>query len=347
MSTGRQVSFVNPLGDASWDARVAALPGATVFHGAAWTRCLSDTYGFSPCHAVMREGGDVVAVQPLMEVRKLAGRPCGVALPFTDACPALAREGAQRIELLDAIVREAGRRGWARVELRGPVADSRAIPSACFCEHEVVLGPSEDDHLARCHSSVRRAVRKASSSGLRAECGVGDVDVAAFYRLLTVTRRRHGLPPPPRAFLDAIRRHLLATGDGTIVTVRREDRAVAAALFLRWGRSGLFKFGASAGEGREVRANDFALLEGFRWCRAAGCERVSLGRSAVRQAGLLRFKRGWAGVESPLDYHSFDLDAGRFVAGRGDAAGWYTHVFRRLPIPLLQWAGRVLYRQAA
>lgn len=347
MNTVCQVTFVDPRDEPSWDAQVAGLPGATVFHGSAWARCLCETYDFAPCYAVLRDGSALVAAQPLMEVRKVGGRVCGVALPFTDACPVVAHDARDRAVLVAAIQQEALLRGWRRVEFRGPVDKGGATVSARYCLHEVDLGVSEDDLRARCNPSVRRALRKAVATGLHARCGSDADDVAVFYRLLTKTRRRHGLPPPPRAFLEAIWRNLLVPGNGTIVTVWKDGRSLAAAVFLRWGRVGLFKFGASEAEGLEWRPNDLAMMEGFRWCRAAGCTRVSLGRTASGQEGLLRFKRGWAAAESPLDYHTYDAEKGAFIAGHGERTGWYTPVFRHLPLPLLQWAGRVLYRQAA
>src|SRR5690242_11180914 len=79
---------VNPLEDSSWDARLAATPGASFFHGTPWIRVLVDTYGFNPVFFVQ---GDEAArsIVPLMEVDSwLTGRR-GVALPFTDECAPL------------------------------------------------------------------------------------------------------------------------------------------------------------------------------------------------------------------------------------------------------------------
>ena len=142
MNSARQVTFVDPREQPAWDAQVAGLPGAGVFHGAAWARCLCETYEFKPCYAVIRDGRALLAAQPVMEVHHMPGRVRGVALPFSDACPAVARDARDRAVLVAAIQQEALLRGWRRVEFRGPVHDAGAAVSARYRVHEVVLGIS-------------------------------------------------------------------------------------------------------------------------------------------------------------------------------------------------------------
>ena len=108
----------SPLDLPDWDDQVSTLAGATIFHSAAWTRVLVDAYGYTPRFLVCRDGRQLRAVLPLMEVESwLTGRR-GISLPFTDLCPALGpREDAAALEAAAlALARE---RRWRYVEFRG------------------------------------------------------------------------------------------------------------------------------------------------------------------------------------------------------------------------------------
>ena len=49
-------------------------------------------------------------------------------------------------------------------------------------------------------SNTRRAVRRAEREGLTYECGRSEPLVSQFFDLLRLTRRRHAVPPQPRAW---------------------------------------------------------------------------------------------------------------------------------------------------
>lgn len=343
--------MVSPLDYPQWDEWVGAWDEATSFHSSAWCRTLVETYGYRPCYAIMKEeGGSLRAVLPMMEVRGMGGRRRGVSLPFTDVCGMLVRNGHDGVLLMDAIRGAARLQGWRTIEFRGAMpADEKSspIPAISFVTHTVDLGGTEDELWNRCRPAVRRAIRKAREAGLEVECGSGDDFVNAFYYLFTLTRRRHGLPPPPRDFFRSFQRHMLQSGAGTVVMARRKGEPVAASIFLCFGGHALFKYGASDHRYQGDRPNDLVMWEGLRWCRGQGCHAMSLGKTRTVQEGLRRFKMGWGGNEDNLDYFVYDVSENKYVVCRDEVDGWYNVVFRRMPLPMLRWAGRLLYPYAA
>jgi len=60
------VARVNPIERADWDALLAAYPGFSFFHGAAWAKVLAGTYGYAPGYFLLQEAGAVRALLPLM-----------------------------------------------------------------------------------------------------------------------------------------------------------------------------------------------------------------------------------------------------------------------------------------
>ena len=155
------------LTDPAWLDFVAAASEATVFHLAAWTRVLADTYRYrAVALATVDEQGRVTAGAPLARVRRFSGA-AWVSLPFSDHCPPLALDRASLGRLAAALA------GWTAshgvpVEVRG------ALPAVPGCQNVVVgvrhvLALDRDvDALRKCLSEThRRRLRQAEQSGLQ------------------------------------------------------------------------------------------------------------------------------------------------------------------------------------
>jgi len=169
-----------------------------------------------------------------------------------------------------------------------------------------------------------------------------------FCYLNELTRKHHGLPPQPRRFFKKFREYLLARGLGIVVLGKYGGRTVAASIFLRFGESGLYKYGASDRKWQQLRANDLVMWEGIRWCQQQGCKKITFGRTSATNDGLRRFKAGWGTREYLVPYIKFDFHRGTFVSDRDRAeSGWHRHVFRVLPVFLSKIVGELFYRYAA
>lgn len=342
------VDIVDPRREPDWDARVSSWPEASVFHSSGWTHALTEGFDSRPCYLVLRNGRDLRAVLPMMETKMWFRGTHAASLPFSDYCSALVRGPADLGRLVDAALSVARTRRWRSVEFRGPL-DVRADGHAAleYLVHEIDLQVSPEQQWQGLRPDVRRAIKKAQAAGFEMATGHDERALREFYWLHSLTRRRHGLPPQPGRFFAAVKRHLLDRGYGSIILVRRNERPVAAALFLRFGVRALFKFGASDEHDLADRPNDLALWEGINWCRSQGARFLSLGKTHRDHEGLRRFKRGWGTSEFRLPYYRYNPRCDAFESGRDWLAGWHNHVFRRLPVPVLQWTGNLLYRQAA
>jgi hypothetical protein len=340
------MEFVDPRLLPKWDEMVGRLEGATIFHTAAWARVLAESYGCEPVY-FREESPGGVAVLPMMHVRSIFTGRRGVSLPFTDAVAALGPADKAR-GMVEASLKFGRGRRWKTAEFRGgrPFGED-AKPSAGFLTHAIDLSASEDELFARLNSSTRRAVRKAQESGVRVETGSDRRAMRGFCRLNALTRREHGLPPQPALFFGALRRLVLDRGMGFVATATLGDKPVAASVFLHFGGSAVFKFGASDRRHQSVRAGNLVMWEGILACKGAGCRALSLGRTDLEHEGLIRFKRGWGGVESMLNYYAYDLDRCALTASQNRVSGFHNAIFKRLPLPLLRLAGEVMYRHAA
>jgi len=339
---------LNPLELPDWDARVAALPGAGFFHTAAWARVLHATYGYSPYYLASPATGPLRSVLPLMEVASWLTGQRGISLPFTDTVEPLGCDADSFPALWSAALDLARERGWKYLECRGGKQWLAAAPaSTSFLNHWLPLATGESALFAGFDEAVRRAVRKAEQSGLTVEFSQNLESMQAFYRLLGLTRRRHGVPPQPFPFFANIQEHVLAKNHGWIVLARQGAVPVAGAVFFHSGRTALYKFGASDDAFQHLRANNLVMWHAIQRYAREGFARLDFGRTSLGNEGLRKFKLGWGAQEEQVDYLRYDLRQSAFVTARDEATGWHNRLFRALPLPLSRLAGALLYRHIA
>jgi hypothetical protein len=168
-----------------------------------------------------------------------------------------------------------------------------------------------------------------------------------FCRLNALTRRAHGLPPQPSSFFANLHRLVIGQDSGVVVQALVNGRLAAASVYLRRDERAIYKYGASDKRFQNLRVNDVVMWEAIRWLATRGCTSMSMGKTAMENVGLRRFKQGWGAEETELRYFKYDIRAGKLVEDRDAVAGWHNALFRMMPGPLSRLAGAVLYRHIA
>ncbi len=338
------IQIINPLTHAGWDDVVRSFPSGSFFHSAAWGEVLHRSYGYRPFYFAGSAGKEIVTVVPVMEVRSLLTGKRGVSLPFTDFCQPLEKGGVPWDRVFAEVVKRGKERGWSSLELRGSAEGLRsARPSAAFRGHGLKLGDDPERLLAGFHESTRRSIKRAIKSGVKVEISGSPESVKHFYRLHTLTRRRHGLPPQPYRFFEKLQEIVLSRAMGFVLLARFEDQPVAAAVFCHFGRGGIYKYGSSDLSFQHLRPNNLILWEAIKWFSQKGFATLSFGRTDWENEGLHRFKSGWGTTTTTVNYYRYDLRRGAFMEDQKRMRGWYKQIFRRLPQPVLNRVGALLY----
>src|SRR4030095_10554900 len=194
---------------AEWDAHVRLFSDAGFFHASPWMQVLQTSYGFRPVGLLFRRGTVVIGMIPFVEVSsRFTGRR-GVSLPFSDECPPLALKGKSG-SLLFPLIEFLRTQRWDFFEIRGSNDHLRAeVPSVSFYGHTVKFPENEEGLLQRFQGRARTAVPKSQALGVVVESGASLESLRQFHRLYCLTRQRHGLPPQPFSFFEAIHRHVL------------------------------------------------------------------------------------------------------------------------------------------
>lgn len=337
-------AFASPLDQPDWDVWLGAFEGATSFHSAGWARSLVEAYGHVPRYLVRTQHGRGQALSPIMECGTWPGRRCGVSLPFTDACSAIASPGnPDSSDLLSAALELGTRRRWSFYQWNTSEVLPGLAPSVAYHAHRINLAPGGDALFAGLEGSTRRAVRKAQASGVVVEFLEGPTAAAEYYRLHCLTRKRHGQPPQPWRFFASLGRNVLTGNRGFVAVARFENRIVAAAMFLVFGTSAAYKFAASDDRFQHCRAGNLVLWEGIRRLVAQGCRSLDLGRTSFDNEGLRRFKLGWGAEERPLYSYRLRIPDRTVIPMRDAAHAWHTGILRQFPVPILRLAGELIY----
>lgn len=345
------LSAIDPLQDSRWSAFIANHPCASVFHTRGWLEALSRTYGFrpeaytsSPSMGVLTDAFLFVPIHSWLTGRRI------VSLPFSDHCAPLCSFPEALAPILTHLRTALDRDKSKYVELRlvdGEFA-SQAIrcgfgPARSYYLHRVDLRPGLDDIFGSLDKdSVQRRIRRAERAALIEKCGRSEQLLKEFYKLLIMTRKRHGAPPQPYSWFRNVLDCMGDLAEIRMVCAGRD--APAAAIFtLRFKSSVVYKYGCYDERFKHLGVMPLLLWRAIENAKAKGATEFDLGRSDESNAGLVAFKSKWAKDPSRLVYWRYP--AVPLPSSRED---WKVKgaqlLFARSPGSVLTAAGRMLYR---
>jgi hypothetical protein len=271
----------------------------------------------------------------------------GISLPFTDACEPLYQNPDSLRWLISETRALALKRHWGFIEHRsGDGFPTVEKPSISYYSHTLVLVKNTQKLFQQCSASTRRAKRKAEKAGLTVARSQSLESLAAYYRLHSLTRQRHGLPPQPWRFFESLHRHVISPGNGSIFLALDQNarQPIAGAVFLHQGLNALYKFGASDHRFQLQRPSNLVMWKAIEWLAQNAYQKLDFGRTSLGNEGLRHFKRGWGASEKTVSYYRIDPKSNRIDIQSDQTNGWHIRFFRALPIPLAQLAGQLLYR---
>lgn len=337
-----------PLPDPRWPEFLDRHPAATVFHTPGWLEALRLTYGYEPgLLTTAGLGEELTNGLPFCRIRSwLTGRRT-VSLPFSDHCGVLAAGEEDAACLVAALQRDVVAGGARYVELRPltPPSDSLGWqPSERFCLHQLDLRPGLDQIFHSLHKNcVQRKIRRAERERLRCVEGVSQPLLAAFHRLLVLTRRRHNLPPHPMAWFTNL---AACMGPMLKVSIALNDQEpVAGILTLRFKSTVVYKYGCLDRGFANLGGMHLLLWKTIQDAKREGLLALDLGRSDWDDPGLTGFKDRWGARRSVLTYWRYPAPhaPGRLVKSAAFVA---RQLLARSPDPVLIAAGKLLYRHA-
>jgi hypothetical protein len=290
--------------DPAWKRFITEQPEAVIFHHPAWAQLLAESYGYRPFLISLSDfNGNIQAGLPFIEVSNLVTRRSWVSLPFTDYCvPLYINIDAQK-RLYHRLVHLTHQSGIPGIEVRWGFSESKMMNSTNpYYLAKISLDPDLDEMFQQIHHSHRRNVRYARNHGVRVEFGFSHEHIYKYYELHVQTRKRQGVPVQPWRFFELLEEFLIRQGLGFVLLAYLGRECLAGAVFLHWGQTLTYKYGASRVDGLALRPNHLIFWEAIQW----GCENnykiMDLGRTDIGNTGLRDFKKRWGAEETPLSY---------------------------------------------
>lgn len=336
------IETLHPLEDRRWQPFIEASRDATIFHHRDWLSLLHEQYGY-PIRAVCVVGPrrELIAAVPFAHVRSRLTGTRLVAIPFSDLCGPVTRDGeSEAVGVLIESIRRQHDLDGVDLEIRAPIS-GLGRPGTRFYHHTVTLEPDVEAVRRRFDANVRRRVSKAQREGVEVFRATGRGALDEFYRLHLVTRRRIGVPVQPKRF---VRRFvaLFEKGLGFVLIARFRDQTIAANVFLSFNGVLIGKYNASDPSHLSKGPNNAMLMEAIRWGCRNGYRIFDLGRTDPDNDGLRLFKCGWGADECLLAYTHLSrhgLDASRHAV-----PPFARLVLRRSPPVVGRVVGATLYK---
>lgn len=378
---------LDPLRDPRWPVLLARHPQASLFHSPGWLGALRRTYGYEPVAFTTSAPGQPLEngivfcrVDSWLTGSRL------VSLPFSDHCHPLVEKSEDAAALYEEIERELAREKYRYVELR-PLAVNGAGPASCsaglqpgvpgctglkagttsgawalsdrgpflaqskeYRFHKVDLRPDLHTLYGNFHKScIRRKIQRAERERLAYESGRSEAILEKFCHLLSLTRRRHGLPPQPMAWF---RNLIECLGESLTIRIASKDRLpIAGILTLVYKDTLVYKYGGSDAGYHKLGGMPLLFWKAIQEGKQQEASEFDLGRSDLDNPGLSAFKEHLGAARCPLTY--FRLASGRPAARRELASGGRLAqcgariaraAVEHVPGSLAQMAGDVLYR---
>ncbi len=337
---------INPLLEPHWDEMLLANNQHSFFHSAAWAKALSSSYGFKPVYFAAIENNVIETLVPFMEINTRLMPKKGVSLPFSDFSePIVAIDNK---DIMDRILDFGALSKWKTLEIRGAVPSlASRTASAEFYNHQLALQPDPSEVFKGFSNGNKGNVKKALRARLDTSISTSMESLKAFFRLHSLTRKRHGAPPQPFSFFEKIHAHILQKGCGFIVLAFYEKRPIAGAMFFHFGTMAVYKYSASDISFQNLRANNLVMWEAIQWFCKNHIVKMVMGRTEMDNEGLRYYKSGWGAKEEILQYYKYNFATKGFEAPSATVPAFYTTIFKKLPVPILNAVGSLVYKYVA
>ncbi len=344
-----RVLHVDPRIDQRWARLVALSPDATLFHSPQWLRAVSNTYGLQPVASLLCDGESTIAGTVSARIEDPRGTRL-VSFPFSDFMDPLV-DSREQWRLLAASVLAEPLPFHMRIRRGRWLLDDVELQAEAIGYWHAVDVRAEDAQWSALSGSARRNIRRARECGLTVEVSSTLEQVRTFFDLhRQVRKQKYHLLPQPWAFFEQLHAIFEPEQRLHVLLARHGQVPVGGILAITWGDTLYYKFNASALGELKVRPNDLLAWEAIGLARRLGLARLDFGFSDADQPGLVRYKRKFATVESPVHRVTRTVGSPQPNAeafGRDLTALTAVLTDPRVPDDLTEAAGALLYRYFA
>jgi hypothetical protein len=286
------------------------------------------------------------AIIPIVYINSWLTGKRAISLPFSDFCEPLFSTDFDSKDLINSVIHTCKKDGMKSLEFRAskPGFPFQSQKFRTDFRQTLKLNKNENELLKSFSENTRRNIKKAAKEKLTLQIINDFSGLKLFYEMMCETRKKHGLPPQPFSFFNNIFKLIISTGHGDILFAVKDNTHIASAIYFKFGKKLLYKFGASYSDYYDLRGNNFVMWEAIKKYTLEGFEEFDFGRTETENEGLRRFKLGWNAEESLIYTTRYDLRKNAFLSASTKTHGIHNTIFNRSPIILLKLIGNTLYK---
>ena len=323
-----------------WDKYLQDRPTENFFYRIGWLKVVQRTYGHRPLYLMATFENEVCGILPVFLVSvPMFGRYLA-SDAFTSYGGVYADDEEIELSLMEKGAGLASSYKGSYLEIKNTKSISSLSKPWCrksdYCTMIVDLGVGANKIWKGWHPETRRNVRKATKAGLHVEQGSHLLD--DFYRLVTLTMRRHGTPVHSKKFYQNILQEF--PDDVTIYVVKLFEQPVATSLTVSF-KTCIHSFvGASDAEFFKLKPNDLLYWEIIQHASNQGFRYLDFGRSSW-ESGTFRYKMHMGAKPQPL-YYDYYLNRRKTVPHIHQDNKRYrlaTEIWQRLPLGITRVLG--------
>lgn len=297
---------IDPLTDLRWPELLQRDDRAGIFHTPSWLEALRRSYGYVP--TVVTDSPPGHSLEGGIALCRINSWLTGtrlVSLPFSDHCEPLIDQPAALTELISFLCQMLKQERLKYIELRPLSYSGHNQAGLCeaesFCFHTLDLRPSLSALFCNLHkNSFQRKIRRAEREKLTYERGNSLELATKFYSLFTMTRKRHGLPPPPFLWIRTLLHCLGPASEIRIIS--KDGHPVAGMLTLTYKNTITYKYGGFDARFNKMGGTAFLFWRMITEAKADGIHTLDLGRCDLANDGLIRYKDRLGSKKSLITY---------------------------------------------
>ena len=351
----KQVGWLRPEHMPQWDAFVGNHPFGWISHLSVWKKILESSFRHIKGHFIAIWDDDtnqILAGLPIYTVKSWLTGNRLVSVPFLTHCEALISSPRDMNKLLPPILNLYKEINASYIKLitwrsASLIREPRMGISRGYKHHYITLGSSPDDLKKKFHkTSVRQPITKALKGSLKMKIGESLTDLAVFYHLYSLTRKRLGLPLIPYRFFRSLWEALGSSAYLTLFLAIYKGQPVSAYLLLKYKDIALSEFSGERVEYRKLYANQLLDWEAIKLSYNEGYTFYSFGRTASNNKGLMVYKSRWGTTVD--DFRTFFFPGLFYEQAEERESFWkyriITRMAEKMPWGLFEILSRLSYR---
>lgn len=348
-----RVRIIDASKDKRWDEFVLNHKLGSIYHHSAWKEVIEKSFTHTtPLYFILEdETGKLKAAIPFFLVKSWLTGVRLVSSPFSSYCDPLVDTLQDFNRLMKIILQKKKELNASYIEIRtkkneeNPDFDKLKKHSQ-YITHILSLEKGAEFLRRSFHRTcVRQKINRAEKSNLTVREGESEKDMKTFYKLHLLTRKKHGLPPPPYKFLQNMWRIMRPKDLITLLLVEYENKTIAGLVLLKFKDTIYCEYNGVDDRFLRYCPNHCLLWKAIKMACNKQYRYFDFGRSSSNNRGLIDFKRRWGAKEYGLDYFYYpEIKGISSIQEENIKYRVVTKMERRMPLLLTKISGKIIYR---